>query len=128
MLLKAVGLHSLGAAIESNIACARHLESLVRGSDDFEMMAPVELSVFCFRHQLCGATPEALDAFNERLLLALQKDGSSYLSNTIIGGGFALRGCVLNYRTTSRDVEILLEDVRRVARGLPRQTLGGKPE
>ena len=30
-----------------------------------------------------------------------------------IDGKFALRGCVLNYRTTERDMEILLEDVRR---------------
>jgi hypothetical protein len=26
-----------------------------------------------------------------------------------------LRGCVLNYRTTERDMEILLEDVKRAA-------------
>jgi hypothetical protein len=34
----------------------------------------------------------------------------------VIGGRFALRGCVLNYRTTPRDMEILLEDLRRVAK------------
>jgi hypothetical protein len=45
----------------------------------------------------------------------LQKEGSSYLSNARIRGRFALRGCVLNYRTTERDMEILLEDVRRAA-------------
>jgi hypothetical protein len=26
-----------------------------------------------------------------------------------------LRGCVMNYRTTLRDMEILLDDLRRVA-------------
>jgi aromatic-L-amino-acid/L-tryptophan decarboxylase len=119
MLLKGVGLQSLGEAIESNLACARHLESLVRRSDDFEMAAPVELSIFCFRHlppQLRTELPKTIDAYNERLLIALQEDGSSYLSNTTLGGRFALRGCVLNYRTTLRDMEILLEDLRRVAK------------
>jgi len=119
MLLKGVGLQSLGEAIESNLACARHLESLVRTSDDFEMAAPVELSIFCFRHlppQLRTESPQTIDAYNERLLIALQADGSSYLSNTTLGGRFALRGCVLNYRTTLRDMEILLEDLRRVAK------------
>jgi aromatic-L-amino-acid decarboxylase len=122
MLLKGVGLESLGEAIESNLACARYFESMVRASDDFEMIAPVELSIFCFRHvplQLRNETPEAIDAFNERLLIALQRDGSSYLSNATLGGRFALRGCVLNYRTTLRDMEILLDDLRRVARSLP---------
>jgi aromatic-L-amino-acid/L-tryptophan decarboxylase len=122
MLLKGVGLDALTEAIESNLACARHLESIVKASDDFEMVAPVELSIFCFRHvpmQLRNESPQAIDAFNERLLVALQRDGSSYLSNATPGGRFALRGCVLNYRTTLRDMEILLDDLRRVARSLP---------
>jgi aromatic-L-amino-acid decarboxylase len=122
MLLKGVGLDSLGGAIESNLACARHVESMVRDSDDFEMVAPVELSIFCFRHvpsHLRGQSPQAIDDFNERLLVALQRDGSSYLSNTTLDGRFALRGCVLNYRTTLRYMEILLEDLRRVAKTLP---------
>jgi len=122
MLLKGVGLDSLGEAIESNLACARYLESMVRASDDFEMVAPVELSIFCLRHvpvQLRNKSPQAIDAFNERLLIALQRDGSSYLSNATLAGRFALRGCVLNYRTTLRDMEILLDDLRRVAGSLP---------
>jgi len=121
MLLKGVGLDRLSQAIESNLACARHLESMVRASDDFEMVAPVELSIFCFRHvpqQLRSKSPQAIDGFNERLLVALQRDGGSYLSNATLGGRFALRGCVLNYRTTLRDMEILLDDLRRVATSL----------
>jgi len=122
MLLKGVGLDSLGKAIENNLACARHLESMVQKSDDFEMVSPVELSIFCFRHvpvQLRKESPKTIDEFNERLLVALQRDGSSYLSNAMLGGRFALRGCVLNYRTTLRDMEILLDDLRRVAKSLP---------
>ncbi len=129
MLLKGVGLQALGEAIEKDLACARHFEKLVQNSEDFEMLAPVELSIFCFRHQparLRGALATAgsserekiekqLDAHNERLLLALQRDGSSYLSNARLRGRFSLRGCVMNYRTTLGDMEILLDDLRRIA-------------
>ena len=129
MMLKGVGLRALGEAIEKDLACARHLERLVRASEDFEMLAPVELSIFCFRHvpprfkrALASADEgeraridEQLDALNERLLIKLQRDGSSYLSNARLRGRFSLRGCVMNYRTTPRDMEILLEDLRRVA-------------
>jgi aromatic-L-amino-acid/L-tryptophan decarboxylase len=129
MMLKGVGLRALSGAIEKDLACARHLERMVRASEDFEMLAPVELSIFCFRHvppsfrrALAGADDvergridEELDALNERLLVALQQDGSSYLSNARLGGRFSLRGCVMNYRTTPRDMEVLLEDLRRVA-------------
>jgi glutamate/tyrosine decarboxylase-like PLP-dependent enzyme len=129
MMLKAVGLRTLGGAIEKDLACARYLEQLVRTSEDFEMLAPVELSIFCFRYvpeKLKAALAVAdettrvhiekeLNGLNERLLTALQRDGSSYLSNARIRGRFALRGCVMNYRTTERDMEILLDDLRRVA-------------
>jgi hypothetical protein len=73
--------------------------------------------------QLRNKSPQAIDAFNERLLIALQRDGSSYLSNATLAGRFALRGCVLNYRTTLRDMDILLDDLRRVARSLPNSAL-----
>ena len=112
LLMKFTGAAAIGEAIERNIACAKYLERLVRESGDFEMLAPVELSVFCFRHK---AHAGDLSEWNERLLLALQRGGSSYLSNATLRGNFALRGCVLNYRTTERDMEILLEDLRRAA-------------
>jgi glutamate/tyrosine decarboxylase-like PLP-dependent enzyme len=126
MLIKAVGVRALAESIEKDLACARHLERLVRASDDFEMLAPVELSIFCFRYLPRsvegGGDGSEISSFNERLLVALQQDGSSYLSNATINGRFALRGCVMNYRTQPRDMEILLDDLRRVAASMHRPT------
>jgi glutamate/tyrosine decarboxylase-like PLP-dependent enzyme len=136
MLLKGVGLQALGEAIEKDLKCARYFESLVQKSEDFEMLAPVELSIFCFRHlppQLRNvpadenerrSREEKLGLHNERLLLALQRDGSSYLSNARLCGRFALRGCVMNYRTTLSDMEILLDDLRRIAADLENSEAG----
>ncbi len=119
MLLKGVGTRALSDAIEKDLACARYLENLVCRSDDFEMLAPVELSIFCFRYRPSLELLETeLNKLNERLLVALQRDGSSYLSNAKVNGRFALRGCVMNYRTTPGDMEILLNDLRRVASDL----------
>jgi glutamate/tyrosine decarboxylase-like PLP-dependent enzyme len=115
MLIKFAGAERLGQAIEENISCAKYFEELVKASDDFEMLAPVELSIFCFRYVPKGFTGN-LDAFNERLLVAVQRAGSTYLSNACVGGKFALRGCVLNYRTTRADMERVLGDVRAVGR------------
>jgi len=117
MLLKFAGTERLGQAIEENIACAKYFEELVKASEDFEMLAPVELSIFCFRYVPKGFAGD-LDAFNERLLVAVQRTGSTYLSNARVGGRFALRGCVLNYRTTKADMARVLEDVRAAGAGL----------
>jgi aromatic-L-amino-acid decarboxylase len=118
MLLEGVGTRALSEAIEKDLACARHFESLIHSSEDFEMLVPVELSIFCFRYrpQRWRKKSEVeVDSLNERLLIALQRDGSSYLSNAKVHGHFALRGCVMNYRTTLQDMEILLNDLRRLA-------------
>ena len=114
MLIKFAGTERLGQAIEENIACAKYFEELVKASDDFEMLAPVELSVFCFRYVPKGF-PSDLDALNESLLVKVQRAGSTYLSNARVHGKFALRGCVLNYRTTKADMQRVLNDVRRAA-------------
>jgi glutamate/tyrosine decarboxylase-like PLP-dependent enzyme len=115
MLVKTAGTQAIGEAIENNIACAKYFADLVRATDDFEMLAPVDLSIFCFRYRPRGFSGD-LDALNERIMLEVQGSGSSYLSNARVHGAFALRGCVLNYRTTKRDMEILLEDVRTAVR------------
>jgi glutamate/tyrosine decarboxylase-like PLP-dependent enzyme len=114
LLIKFAGAGRLGKAVEENIACAKYFEELVKASDDFEMLAPVELSIFCFRYVPKGFMGD-LDAFNQRLLVTLQRAGSTYLSNARVRGRFALRGCVLNYRTTKADMVRVLEDVRAAA-------------
>jgi aromatic-L-amino-acid/L-tryptophan decarboxylase len=109
LLIKFAGARRLAEAVEQNLACARRFACLVEASTDFEMLAPVELSVFCFRYKPVS------DAEHERLLVRLQRAGSTYLSNATVHGRFALRGCVLNYRTTEQDMERVLDDVRSVA-------------
>jgi aromatic-L-amino-acid decarboxylase len=109
--IKLYGARNLAKAIESNMACARYFGCLVENVDDFELLVPVALSIFCFRFRPRSYTGD-LDELNERTLVRLQRRGRSYLSNARVGGNFALRGCVLNYRTTTQDMERLLDDVR----------------
>ena len=117
MMLRVVGVGSLRAAVEKDLACAAALAAKVDESDDFERLAPVELSIVCFRHVPAKARGDErrLDAWNERLLVALQRDGSSYMSNAAVNGRFALRACIMNHRTTLEDMDVLLADLRRVA-------------
>ena len=124
MALAHVGARAYGEAIESNLDCAAHLGGLVEESEDLELLAPVGLSIVCFRYLPPGfrargergaGEEEQLNSVNERVLLALQRGGGSYLSNATVRGRFGLRGCVLNYRTTRDDMRELLDDVRRAA-------------
>jgi aromatic-L-amino-acid/L-tryptophan decarboxylase len=57
---------------------------------------------------------EYLDELNREALTRLQNSGEAYLSNAVIGGRFALRACIVNFRTTLADVEALLPLVVRI--------------
>lgn len=119
-ILKCHGARAIRAAIDGNIAVARRLAALIDASDDFERLAPVPLSIVCFRYlppsrRGPGDHAEALNAFNRALMVEVQRDGDSYLSNAMIGPHFALRACIVNFRTTAADAGHLLDAIRRVA-------------
>jgi len=117
MLVRSFGVKALGEAIEENLDCARYFAELVARCSDVEMLCPVGLSIFCFRYRPAGFTGD-LDALNEKVMVRLQQGGSSYVSNARVGGAFAMRGCVLNYRTRREDMEVLLDDVRAAGRSV----------
>ncbi len=107
------GARKLAAAIGEDVRLAAHLAELIADAEDFELLAGPGLSICCFRH----APPhlDELDAHNERILQALQRDGRVYLSNATVDGRFALRACITNFRTTRADVERVLTVVRELA-------------
>jgi aromatic-L-amino-acid decarboxylase len=57
-----------------------------------------------------------LNDLNRELLTRLQQGGEVYLSNAIIGGKYALRACIVNFRTTIQDVEALLPVIVRIGK------------
>jgi len=59
-----------------------------------------------------------LDQLNRELLTNLQQGGEAYLSNAIVHGKFALRACIVNFRTSLEDVEALLPIVVRIGKQL----------
>jgi aromatic-L-amino-acid/L-tryptophan decarboxylase len=118
MAMKTFGLDAIGRAVDRNVALARRLGELIDAAPDFERLAPVPLSIVCFRFR-GGPDPEnaaALNEFNRELMLRVQRAGHSYLSNAMIDGRFALRACIVNHRTDEADLLELLDEIRRSAR------------
>jgi hypothetical protein len=59
-----------------------------------------------------------LDKLNRELLTRLQNSGEVYLSNAVIGGKFALRACIVNFRTSVDDIKELPSLVVRLGKDL----------
>jgi glutamate/tyrosine decarboxylase-like PLP-dependent enzyme len=116
MTLQYYGSRRIAEAISEDIALAAYLGEIVSQADDFELLAPVELSICCFRYVPDRGMSEAeLDRLNERIMEMVQKGGRAYLSNATVNGKFALRACVTNFRTTKSDIEETVAAVRAAA-------------
>ena len=113
------GTRRIAEAISDDISLAAYLGELVSNSDDFELLAPVELSICCFRYVPPGVNDDAeLDRVNERVMERVQKGGRAYISNATVNGRFALRACITNFRTTKSDIDETVEAIRDAGGGL----------
>ena len=117
LTLQYYGTRRISEAIAQDISLAAYLGELVSNADDFELLAPVELSICCFRYVPQGGMSDTdLNQLNERIMTLVQKGGRAYVSNATVNGRFALRACITNFRTTKADIEETLEVIRDVGR------------
>jgi aromatic-L-amino-acid decarboxylase len=79
---------------------ARTFAAWVDEDPRFERLAPVPFSVVCFRAVPPGVPAADLDAFNQRLLDAVNATGEVFLSHTRLNGVLTLRLAVGHMRTT----------------------------
>jgi aromatic-L-amino-acid/L-tryptophan decarboxylase len=132
LTLRYYGVRRIAAAITDDVALAAYFGELVEQSEDFELLAPVELSICCFRYVPADLRArlriakeaeaieinDQLDKLNTRIMNAVQTGGRAYLSNASVRGRFGLRACITNFRTTCADIEETIEVVREVAIGV----------
>jgi len=127
LTLQYYGTRRIAEAIAEDIALAAYLGELVSNADDFELLAPVELSICCFRYvPRAGMSDAELNQLNERIMALVQKGGRAYVSNATVKGRFALRACITNFRTTKADIEKTIEAIRDAAKQLPQRRKGAK--
>ena len=119
---KHLGTNGFGRLIEHNDDVAAYLAARCAEADDTDIMpARPELSVVCFRHLPGGRgaasamDPAALDAHQDALAAALERSGDGWLSTTRLRGRTYLRAGVVNYLTTTDDIDRLLATLRRLA-------------
>ena len=105
-MLRYFGAHGIRDRLAEHMRLARVFTGWLDNSLDFERLAPVPLSVVCFRAKPASgvSTENELDDLNTRLLEAVNASGEVFLSHTKINGLFALRLAIGHIRTTERHV------------------------
>ena len=124
-VLRYFGAAGIRSRLKEHMRLAQLFSGWVDDSDDFERLAPVPLSVVCFRARpaTLAWTDTQLDALNARILDAVNASGEVFLSHTQLDGRFALRLAVGHIRTAEHHVrrawELLNEAMIRAAGDVP---------
>jgi len=127
LTLQYYGTRRIAEAIGEDISLAAYLGEVVSEAEDFELLAPVELSICCFRYvPEPGMSDAELNELNERIMALVQKGGRAYVSNATVNGRFALRACITNFRTTKADIDETFAAIRDAAQSLPQRRKEGK--
>ncbi|CAO2842914.1 unnamed protein product [Amaranthus hypochondriacus] len=94
-VLRTYGITNLQTHIRSDVFMARIFNNLVRSDARFEIVAPVNFSLVCFRFNPNKvAESDKIESMNRELLERINSTGRVYMTHTIAGGVYMLRFAV----------------------------------
>jgi glutamate/tyrosine decarboxylase-like PLP-dependent enzyme len=109
--------------IQDDITLARHLCDLATDHPELEALTH-HLSITTLRYvpvELRASlgsesTEKYLNELNGSILAAIEKSGEAFMSNAVVAGRFALRFCIVNFRTSTGDIEAMPNMIARFGR------------
>ena len=96
-VMRSYGRSGVAAMIESHCKMAADFARRLVADGRFDIVAPVEFSLVCFRYR--GSDDE-----NRALLEAINASGRAFLSHTVIEGRYVLRMAIGNWQTSPADI------------------------
>lgn len=121
LALQQIGREGYVQTISEDVRLAGELFRQIAQASELEALTQ-SLSITTFRFvptDLTAGGEEVeryLDQLNTELLTRVQNSGEAYLSNAIVSGKFALRACIVNFRTTQADIEALPPLIVRIGK------------
>jgi len=107
MSVKTFGLKAFRKAVSYNIDLADQVEGILRKSSNWEVISPATLAVINFRYKPIGNkyTEKELDALNQFISKEVVESREALLVTTVLQNQVVLRMCLINPRTTLKDVK-----------------------
>ncbi|WP_276282698.1 pyridoxal phosphate-dependent decarboxylase family protein [Halorussus caseinilyticus] len=112
--LKMHGIDAFRDTLAEKLELANQVADCLRNIDDVKLVAEPQLSILAFRVEPEGIEGEDLDELNQRVLEEINARNRIYLSGTTLNGRFAIRICVLSFRTHREHLADGLEDIEAV--------------
>jgi aromatic-L-amino-acid decarboxylase len=117
-VIRSFGVKGLQEKVRYHIDIASKLENQILKETDFEILAPVVISVVCFRFRPQGIDEEKVNKLNEKLNHILNDSGKIYLTHTVLNGKYTLRMVTAQTNVTLEHVEKAWELIKSTARSL----------
>jgi aromatic-L-amino-acid decarboxylase len=102
-VIRSYGIEGLQRVVRDHIHLAELFKGWVEEHELFEIMAPVHLSLVCFRLNN-GGSEEELNALNKELIERINKSGKALMTQTTLKGKFVLRMAIGSRTTEERHV------------------------
>jgi aromatic-L-amino-acid decarboxylase len=102
-VIRSYGIEGLQRVVREHIHLAELFKGWVEEHELFEIMAPVPLSLVCFRVNN-GGSEEELNALNKELIERINQSGKVLLTQTTLKGKFVLRMAIGSRTTEERHV------------------------
>ncbi|GAC1434827.1 MAG: aspartate aminotransferase family protein [Ktedonobacteraceae bacterium] len=121
LALRQVGREGYVRMMADDITLSKELYLLVDSQPELQACTQ-NLSITTFRyvpHDLNLELAEAgsyLNQLNAEILTRIQRSGEAFISNAVIQDTFLLRACIVNFRTSLEDIEVLVNLVIRIGR------------
>jgi aromatic-L-amino-acid/L-tryptophan decarboxylase len=117
-VIRSYGTEGLREMVRNHISLAGRLKEMILKENDFEILAPVVISVVCFRYHPSGYNEDQINLFNEKLNHKLNDSGKIYLSHTVLNGKYTLRMVTAQTNVTPEHVEKAWELIKTSARSI----------
>jgi len=120
LALRQVGWSGYQQMIGDDMRLSQRLYERVGEHPEFEALTQ-HLSIATFRYvptdlPTTGDRESYLARLNQELLSRVERSGEAFLSNALVNGRFALRACIVNFRTSEADVDALIPLLARLGR------------
>jgi aromatic-L-amino-acid decarboxylase len=112
-LIREQGVAGLQARLRRDMANAQWLAGQVRGTRDWQVLAPVTLQTVCVRHAPPGVSGEALDRHTQAWADRLNRSGLTYLTPAVLDGRWMVRVSIGAEATERRHVEAVWTAMQR---------------
>jgi aromatic-L-amino-acid decarboxylase len=117
-VIRSYGTEGLRNKIRYHISIASQLSEMISKEADFELLAPVVISMVCFRFNPAGYDEEQINGLNEKLNHLLNDSGKLYLTHTVLKGKYTLRMVTAQTNVTLEHVEKAWSLIMITARSL----------